>query len=669
MGRAIKSMAQAGLILMLVISCVFPALADENLSNEFYRAVDMTGGLSDAQRNTLDSACLEFAENWKADLSLAVITEERCNESGGIEATAKGYYEDCGFGYGPDKDGFSVIYDPDNDKEYIYPIGKAAELFDEKQLRLISRIAPDYEEEYGTFGPLYMTYRLMNNLLESQYGKQEQQEASEGTKDLAVPKAPETESEMIAKADEIEEEQQAAEEAKASEADTETDTETVPESGGAYEGIAYGHELYERIESCGENADPTRGATDPETEADETRKRVSDYADLLTDEEEEKLEAKLTAIRRECKLDLVFVSDNSSYGKDRSVYAADFYDYNGYGCGGDFNGSCLFICMEEGNRGFWTANTGSMDPKYTQELADKSDDVLYSYVTQKRFFDGVMSWADNMRRIYLYGHPFAYEWLQSDYPKDQRAHDYLAPRVVDDNGMLSEETVKHITTSMEEIAKAYDLDLVIHTAYESYEVDKKTFADRFYESHGYGMGEDYSGILITVFKPYGSSNDVVVTGYGRGEEILTDTAKDRLAWRLEGELDSDSTTKEEAFSKGLSWVKHLLQTGRVPRSGLSWFFSTAFELIVALIIAAIMRSHAKKKMDTPVKAENAEPYLVKGSLNVQYVKDKFLSTNTVRKYNPPSSSSSSSSSSGRSSYSRSYSGSSSRSHSGSGRSF
>ena len=78
-------------------------------------------------------------------------------------------------------------------------------------------------------------------------------------------------------------------------------------------------------------------------------------------------------------------------------------------------------------------------------------------------------------------------------------------------------------------------------------------------------------------------------------------------------------------------------------------------------------------MVSPSIRENADAYLIPGSLHVTNMGDEYLETTISQIYDPVketrSNDSDSSSSSGRSSYSSSYSGSSGNIHSGSGRNF
>jgi uncharacterized protein len=116
----------------------------------------------------------------------------------------------------------------------------------------------------------------------------------------------------------------------------------------------------------------------------------------------------------------------------------------------------------------------------------------------------------------------------------------------------------------------------------------------------------------------------------------------------------------------------MLRTGRAPRSAISWHFFTAIEFLIGIIFGGVSLSRAKARMATPEIRENADAYLVPGSLHVRKVADDLVDKTVSRTYSPPpkeTRSSGGSSSSGRSSYSSSHHSSSGRTHSGSGRRF
>ena len=74
-------------------------------------------------------------------------------------------------------------------------------------------------------------------------------------------------------------------------------------------------------------------------------KRVVDNANLLTVEEEEALSEKAEELSEKYDKGFVILTDKSSYGLSKEVYAADFFIFNGYGVGDNYSGVILFLFM------------------------------------------------------------------------------------------------------------------------------------------------------------------------------------------------------------------------------------------------------------------------------------------------------------------------------------
>ena len=88
----------------------------------------------------------------------------------------------------------------------------------------------------------------------------------------------------------------------------------------------------------------------------DTRARVVDMAELLSDSDKTALLSKLDEISERQKLDIVVLTVNTLDGKTPRDYADDFYDYNGYGFGENKDGILLLVSMED--RDWWISTTG-----------------------------------------------------------------------------------------------------------------------------------------------------------------------------------------------------------------------------------------------------------------------------------------------------------------------
>lgn len=122
---------------------------------------------------------------------------------------------------------------------------------------------------------------------------------------------------------------------------------------------------------------------------------VYDAADMFTNEEEEWIAQQVRELKESSGMDFVVYTDMTTYGKSRGLQAADFYWDNGYGAGEDRSGGVLFICMEPGNRGWWTAGTGAAEEYYTERNINDLDDRLEPYMVDGNYSQGVIHYLQD----------------------------------------------------------------------------------------------------------------------------------------------------------------------------------------------------------------------------------------------------------------------------------
>lgn len=133
--------------------------------------------------------------------------------------------------------------------------------------------------------------------------------------------------------------------------------------------------------------------------------RLVDDADIFTDEEEAELTAKLDTLRdNHPEADFVVFTDVRTYGLNRDVYAADFYTFNGYGVGDDFNGMILFISMEEGNRGWYFWGTGRCEKLFRKDAnIDHLNSTISPYLVRGEYAQGVSASLDDLDVLFTKG--------------------------------------------------------------------------------------------------------------------------------------------------------------------------------------------------------------------------------------------------------------------------
>ena len=132
--------------------------------------------------------------------------------------------------------------------------------------------------------------------------------------------------------------------------------------------------------------------------------RLTDDADLLDDEEEALLLAKLDEVSQRQQFDVVIVTASTLDGQYPMDYADDWFDYKGFGLGDDRDGALLLISMEDrdwwiSTRGFGiTALTDFGIEKIGEDLIDNglSDGDYYdAFVTFIKDCDSYVTQAKN----------------------------------------------------------------------------------------------------------------------------------------------------------------------------------------------------------------------------------------------------------------------------------
>lgn len=120
--------------------------------------------------------------------------------------------------------------------------------------------------------------------------------------------------------------------------------------------------------------------------------RIVDYADLLSDSEEEELSDRLDEISGRQQLDVVIVTLESLEGASAQAYADDFYDYNEYGFGDGYDGILFLISMEE--REWYISTRGYGITVFTDAGIDKMSEEFLPYISDGDYAKGFALFAD-----------------------------------------------------------------------------------------------------------------------------------------------------------------------------------------------------------------------------------------------------------------------------------
>lgn len=113
-------------------------------------------------------------------------------------------------------------------------------------------------------------------------------------------------------------------------------------------------------------------------------KKVYDFAELLSDEEETKLYNNIQTFIEKYDMDMVIATIDDNNKSSSRDWADDFYDYNDFGIGTNYDGLLFLIDMD--NRKMWISTTGHAILVYSDTRIDDILDDTYDYISKKNYY-------------------------------------------------------------------------------------------------------------------------------------------------------------------------------------------------------------------------------------------------------------------------------------------
>ena len=124
---------------------------------------------------------------------------------------------------------------------------------------------------------------------------------------------------------------------------------------------------------------------------------VNDYADLLSDNEEEKLNRKLQKIKDKYGFDAVVVTTDSFNGMSARDYADDLYDYSQYGQDG------ILFLLNMSERSWYVSTKGKAIDYFTEYGIDEIFDDMADDLSAGKYYDAFVIYADRVDKYILNG--------------------------------------------------------------------------------------------------------------------------------------------------------------------------------------------------------------------------------------------------------------------------
>lgn len=196
-------------------------------------------------------------------------------------------------------------------------------------------------------------------------------------------------------------------------------------------------------------------------------------------------------------------------------------------------------------------------------------------------------------------------------------------RVVDDANLISYLDEAKLQSTIDRIREEYPIDIVLVTVNSIGYRSPGLYAADFYDEHGYGVGEDRSGLIFLICM---GSRDYFTAVTGDAQRVFDQSARDDIHEDVVPYLSSGRYG--EAMEVYLNGVEEALQRntpmGRFRRMA-------PIILLAGIGIGCIVAFSLKNQLKSVRKKQNAMSYVVNGSFQLTRSQDIYLCTTTTRR--------------------------------------
>ena len=199
-------------------------------------------------------------------------------------------------------------------------------------------------------------------------------------------------------------------------------------------------------------------------------------------------------------------------------------------------------------------------------------------------------------------------------------------RIVDDAGLLTADETQLLEDAAYEFRDMYGLDAVILTVDDLGGRSIASFADDFYDYQGYGVGSEYSGLILVVAM---AERELYISTCGEAIQRLNDRELDEIIGAVSSELSNGNYYDAFQLFFGFTILSVDFDAGQIyyeEEAGINWLLSILIGTAAAGIAVAVMAG----SMNTKRRQHSAGSYLREGSYDLKNRQDIFLYSNVSK---------------------------------------
>ena len=150
----------------------------------------------------------------------------------------------------------------------------------------------------------------------------------------------------------------------------------------------------------------------------DANQKIYDFANVLTETEEEDLYARVMDFINEYNMDMVIVTIDELFTDSQIMtFAEDFFDYNNFGeytSGTSYDGILAIRNVNDFNRYYYVSNSGMAQLYFYESRTDQILDSMYSNMHIDNYYAGFVDFINEAKYIRSLGLPSKYEGCHVD---------------------------------------------------------------------------------------------------------------------------------------------------------------------------------------------------------------------------------------------------------------
>ncbi len=237
----------------------------------------------------------------------------------------------------------------------------------------------------------------------------------------------------------------------------------------------------------------------------DNKKKLNDFADLITDDKESEIELLINNYIEKYKMDLTIVTINENpYGKDVSstkTYAIDFYNYNNFGLNDTKDGVALVIDKDTKNNHISTF--GNAQNVYDSQKINTINNSISTFISEDNYYQMIKVYINKLSN-----------YVKDDEEElicnDEKDNKYKcktpkvdnSQKVYDFADLLNDEEEKKLSETANYFINKYNMDVAMVTINENpYGISdyaSQVYAQDFYYYNRFGINSSHDGFILLI---------------------------------------------------------------------------------------------------------------------------------------------------------------------------